>query len=56
MGYRDGDISGMLENLTYLELLRRGYRVSIGKLADREIDFIAEKQDERIYIQVCQTL
>ncbi|HCM29155.1 MAG TPA: ATPase [Treponema sp.] len=56
LGYRDGDISGMLENVVYLELLRRGHRVSIGKLDDREIDFVAEKQDGRIYIQVCLTL
>ena len=56
LGYRDGDISGLLENIVYLELLHRGYRVSIGKLDDREIDFIAERQEERIYIQVSVAL
>jgi predicted AAA+ superfamily ATPase len=56
LGYRDTDIGGVLENIVYLELLHRGYRVSIGKLDDREIDFIAERQQERTYIQVCLTL
>lgn len=56
LGYRDGDISGVIENIVFLELLHRGYRVSIGKLDDREIDFIAERQEQRLYIQVCLTL
>jgi predicted AAA+ superfamily ATPase len=56
LGYRDTDIGGVLENIVYLELLHRGYRISIGKLDDREIDFIAERQQERTYIQVCLTL
>jgi len=56
LGYRDGDIGGVLENIVYLELLHRGYHISIGKLNEREIDFIAERQDERVYIQVCLTL
>ncbi|MFP4153981.1 MAG: ATP-binding protein [Alkalispirochaeta sp.] len=56
LGYRDGDISGLLENVVYLELLHRGYRVSIGKLDDREVDFIAERQEERMYIQVSVNL
>ena len=56
LGYRDGGISGVIENIVFLELLHRGYRVSIGRLDDREIDFIAERQEQRLYIQVCLTL
>lgn len=56
LGFREGDISQVLENVVYLELLRRGYAVSIGKLADREIDFIATRENEKIYIQVAYLL
>ena len=56
MGYRDRMISGILENIVFLELIRRGYRVYVGKLYTKEIDFIAEKQSERIYIQVAYKL
>ena len=56
LGYRDSDVSGVIENIVFLELLHRGYRVSIGKLDDREIDFIAERQEQRMYIQVCLTV
>lgn len=56
IGYRGDDINRFLENIVYLELLRRGYRVSVGKLGDCEIDFIAEKQDDKQYIQVCYLL
>jgi len=52
MGYRDRMISGVLENIVMLELKRRGYAVYTGKLDEREIDFIAEKNNERIYVQV----
>ncbi len=52
MGYRDRMISGILENIVFLELKRRGYQVYVGKLDSREIDFIAEKQGEKIYLQV----
>jgi len=46
----------MLENVVYLELLRRGYSVSIGKTPDGEIDFIATRQEETIYVQVTQEI
>lgn len=56
MGFRTSLISGILENLVYLELKRRGYQVYIGKLDKQEIDFIAQKQNEKIYIQVAYKL
>lgn len=56
MGYRDNDIAGILENVVFLELLRRGYSVHIGKQDTTEVDFIADRADERIYIQVCYVL
>ena len=56
LGYREGDISGLLENIVFLELKRRGYKVFIGKLNTQEVDFIAEKEHERFYIQVTYLL
>lgn len=56
MGYREGDIGGVIENVVFLELLRRGYKVEVGKLGDREIDFIATRARERRYIQVAYLL
>ena len=55
-GYRDGAISGFLENIVCLELLRRNYTVFVGESGNREIDFIAERGDETIYIQVAYHL
>lgn len=52
MGYRDGLISGVLENIVMLELKRRGYKVFVGKSNEKEIDFVAEKASEKIYVQV----
>ena len=46
----------MLENIVYFELLRKGYKVYIGKNETKEIDFVAVQRDERIYIQVCRNL
>lgn len=56
LGYRDRMIAGLLENLVFLELKRRGYTVYIGKLGTREIDFIAEKRGAKMYIQVAYKL
>jgi predicted AAA+ superfamily ATPase len=56
LGYREGDLAGVVENLVFLELKRRGYKVYIGKLGDKEIDFIAEKEKQKIYIQVAYML
>lgn len=56
MGYRDDDIAGILENTVYLELLRRGFSVNIGKQDVAEVDFVATRADERVYIQVCYVL
>ncbi len=56
LGYREGDISGVLENIVYLELKRRGYNVFVGKLENKEIDFIAEKENRKAYFQVTYLL
>jgi predicted AAA+ superfamily ATPase len=55
-GNKTGDISGKLENIIYLELLSRGYQVNIGKLYDKEVDFIATGNGQKIYIQVTYLL
>lgn len=56
IGYRNADISGLLENVVYLDLRARGYSVNVGKLRETEIDFIAERHSERMYIQVAYLL
>jgi uncharacterized protein len=56
LGYKINDISGHLENIVYLELLARGYKINIGKINDLEIDFIATKSNQQIYIQVAYLL
>lgn len=56
LGYRANDISGYLENIVYLELLRRKYIVNIGKLGTKEIEFIGSLRDEKLYIQVTYLL
>jgi uncharacterized protein len=53
MGYRGRMISGLLENIVSHELRRRGYKVFVGKFDDKEIDFVAEIKDEKIFVQVC---
>ncbi|MCX6249169.1 MAG: ATP-binding protein [Bacteroidetes bacterium] len=56
LGYKIGEIAGHLENIVYLELLSRGYKVNIGKYNDQEIDFVATKANELIYVQVAYML
>lgn len=56
LGYSPKAIASVLENLVYLELRRRGFNAYLGKFADKEIDFVAIRQDEKLYIQVCRTL
>lgn len=56
LGFRDIDRGHILENIVYFELLKRGYDVSIGKIDNLEIDFIATKQDEKIYFQVTESM
>lgn len=54
MGFNPKSIASILENIVYFELLRWGYEVYIGKLNTREIDFVAVRRDERVYVQVCR--
>lgn len=55
-GFDANTVATTLENIVYLELLRRGYTVNVGKLIDGEIDFIASKQNQKIYVQVTQEI
>lgn len=56
LGFRNIDEGHLLENVIYLELLRRGYKVSIGKTLDYEVDFVAENVNEKKYYQVSQSI
>lgn len=56
LGYRDADRGHIMENIVFLELLRRDYRVYIGKVGDTEVDFVAEKPNDKLYIQVTESL
>lgn len=56
LGYRDADRGHILENIVFLELLRRDYRVYIGKIGETEIDFVAEKPNDKVYIQVTESM
>lgn len=56
LGYTPDSVAASLENVVYLELCRRGYTVTIGKIPDGEIDFVAQKQNDRIYVQVTQEI
>ena len=50
------DINLVLENIVYMELLRRGYHITVGKIAEKEIDFVCEKQNQKLYVQVTYLL
>lgn len=54
LGYNEDSVAASLENVVYLELLRRGYEVYIGKTPDGEVDFVATRQGEKLYVQVTQ--
>ena len=56
IGYNDENIRGLLENIVYLELLRNGYSVRIGKQGAAEVDFVADRGDGRAYLQICYIL
>lgn len=56
LGYRDADRGHIMENIVFLELLRRDYRIYIGKVGDKEVDFVAEKPNEKLYIQVTESM
>lgn len=56
LGYNRKMLDGVMENIVYLELKRRGYEVFVGKNGVKEIDFVAVRRDEKIYVQVCVQL
>ncbi len=56
LGYNSDTVASSLENVVYLELCRRGYTANVGKLGTGEIDFIATRQNEKIYVQVTQEI
>ena len=56
LGFRDRDNGHAIENVVYFELLRRGYDVSIGKIDNLEVDFIATKADAKLYVQVTESM
>ena len=56
LGYSADSVAAMLENVVYLELLRRGYDVHVGQVPDGEIDLVASRQEDRLYIQVAQKI
>jgi len=56
LGFRSSNHGHITENMVFLELRRRGYEVSVGTLPESELDFLAQSQDGRIYIQTCETV
>lgn len=56
LGYRNRDTGHVLENIVYFELLKRGYDIAVGKINQLEIDFIATKADEKLYVQVTESM
>lgn len=55
-GYSPKSVASVFENIVYLELRRRGFSVYVGKLYDKEIDFVAVRHEQKLYVQVCRTL
>jgi len=51
-----GSVAAMLKNLVYLELLRRGCEVNVGKIGSAEIDFMASKQENKLHIQIAERI
>ncbi len=56
LGYNSDTVAASLENVVYLELCRRGYQVCIGKIGANEIDFVATRQNEKLYVQITQQI
>ena len=56
LGFRNRDSGHAIENVVYFELLRRGYDVAIGKVDNSEVDFIATKMDDKLYVQVTESM
>ena len=56
LGYHPDTVAAALENVVFLELCRRGYTVYIGKHGDGEIDFVATRQNDKLYVQVTQRI
>lgn len=56
VGYRAGDVGQFLENIVFLELKHRGWTVAVGRIGEFEVDFVATRADEKIYIQVAYLL
>lgn len=56
LGFRERDSGHVIENIVYFELLRRGYDVAIGKVGTAEVDFIATKADDKLYVQITESM
>lgn len=56
LGYRDADRGHVIENMVFLELLRRDYRVYIGKVGETKVYFVAEEPNDKVYIQVTESM
>ena len=56
MGFDPRSVAAMLENIVFFELRRKGYDVYVGKNETKEIDFVAIRRDEKVYVQVCRNL
>lgn len=56
LGFRNRDSGHAIENVVYFELLRRGYDVAIGKVDQAEVDFIATRADDKLYVQVTESM